>query len=246
MPMRPLTTGSLPGRVCIALVVVLTASACNDKTAARPPRTVTVTATPAATAAQIAEKARNAFGKAPNVRVHGTVKADQGRVSLDFSVRGKNSKGELRGPLTGKKNTTMEFINIGDKHYTRGSQVNWQGPKPPADMLRRLSSQWMLIRGKDVGVMGSAMTPMMMFGSAGAGETLSFGPGHEFEGKPAYEVTDGKGSHFWVSAQDDPLPIAVTSDTGERLDFGYGQAEKITAPANAVDISKQGPITLPG
>lgn len=247
MPMRPRTTGSVSAWVGIAAVVVLAASGCDDTTAARPPGTVTVTATPAATATQIAEKARSAFGKAPNVRVHGTVKTDKGRVSLNYSVRGKNSKGKLSGPLTSKKNTTMEFINLGDKHYTRGSHVSWQGPKPPADLLRRLSRQWMLIRGRDMGVMGSLMTPMIMFGSADAGETLAFGPGHEFEGKPAYDVTDGKGSHFWVSAQGEPLPVAVTNDTThERLDFVYGQAEKITAPANAVDVSKQVPITLPG
>ncbi|MFI0451821.1 hypothetical protein [Actinomadura sp. 6N118] len=202
-----------------------------------------MTATPAQTAAQIAAKARDAFTKAPNVRVRGKVKAEKGRITLDYSVRGKNSKGKVSGPLISKKNTTTQFVIIGDKHYTRGSEVIvGDGPKPPAGLLKKLRNQWTVIRGKDMGVLGSLTTTTMMFGPAGTGETLSMGPGRDFEGKPAFDLTDGKSAHLWISAQGEPLPLAVTNDKSpdDRLVFAYGQAERIKAPANAVDFSKQG------
>ncbi|KAB2340611.1 hypothetical protein [Actinomadura rudentiformis] len=242
----PKHSGATRARLYVAvgaLALPLAVGACDAGSTGKTAPTVTVTATPPQTAAQIATKAQGAFTKAPNVRVRGKVKTEKGRITLDYSVRGKNSKGKISGPLTSKKSTTTQFVIIGDKHYTRGSEVIvGDGPKPPASLLKKLKNQWTVMRGKDMGVLGSFATNTMIFGPAGTGETLSLGPGRDFEGKPAFDLTDGEGTHLWISSQGEPLPLAVTNDKSpaDRLVFAYGQAERITAPANAVDFSKQG------
>lgn len=225
-----------------ALALPLAVGACDAGSTGKTAPTVTVTATRPQTAAEIVTKARDAFTKSANVRVRGKVKTEKGRITLDHSVRGKNSKGKISGPLISKKNSTTEYVTIGDKHYTRGSGVIGNGPKPPAGLLKKLKSQWIMIRGKDEGVLGALVTTTMIFDPTGTGETLSLGPGRQFEGKAAFDLTDGKGSHLWISSQGEPLPLAMTNDKSpvDRLDFTYGQAERITAPANAVDISKHG------
>ncbi|MFP3966104.1 hypothetical protein SMC26_27615 [Actinomadura fulvescens] len=242
MPTRPSSTSVRVGAPAGALAVALALGGCSSD---KPAATVTVTATPAPTADQIAAKARDAFAKVPNVRVRGKVKTEAGRITVDYSIQGKNSKGRLKGRLASKDDTNTEFVSIGDKHYTRSLGIGWTGPKPPAGLLKRLNKQWTMIRGKDTGLLGTLLTTTTMFGPTG--QPLSFGPGRAFEGKPAHDLADGKGTHLWVSSQGEPLPIAVTNDKspGDRLDFAYGQAEKIKAPANAVDISKQGSFRFP-
>ncbi|MFG2003949.1 hypothetical protein ACGFNU_32810 [Spirillospora sp. NPDC048911] len=242
MPEIPGILRSPSLRLCVAAgAVALTAGACNTGGLTKPGATATVTASPPPNAGQIAAKARDAFAKVPNVRVRGKLKTDNGVASIDYSVRGKNSKGKLSGPFMGKKKSTTQFVIIGDKHYTKGGEIN-VGPPPPAGLLDKVKGKWTLIRGKDLGPMGSFMGSAMVFGPAGTSESLSLGPGRDLDGKPAHDITDGKGSHLWISSQGEPLPLAVTNDKspGDRLDFAYGQAEKITAPTNVLDLSKQG------
>jgi hypothetical protein len=188
---------------------------------------------------QILQAAAEAARDARSVHVSGAMTSNGQPVKLNLNlVNGKGAQGTVSTPQF-----SVEVIDVADTVYLKGSQSMWQrlAGKGAAQLFR---GKWLKAPSTGSFAGFSQFTDM-----SGLFARLLSAPGRPtkgrtrtIDGRQVVAVTlSPRGGKVYVATTGKPYPVALTdpSADGGRVDFtDYNQSFNVTAPTDAVDISK--------
>jgi hypothetical protein len=188
---------------------------------------------------QIVAAATSAVSNVSSVHVAGSVPNANQPITLDLSlVNGKGGKGAMS-----ESGLSFQIVALGQEVYINGSSSFWTkfGGAAAAQLL---SGKW--LKAPATGQLASLAT--LTNGHKLFGQLLSShgklekGKATTIQGQQAVPVTDTtNGGTLYVATTGKPYPIEIVksgSDGGHIVFNGFNQPVTLTAPANAIDISK--------
>ncbi|TDD96846.1 hypothetical protein [Actinomadura rubrisoli] len=193
-------------------------------------------------AAKILARARKATLAARSVRLHGTIRDDDGKdVTLDFRYSGGKAMGDLT--TDGQR---VSLVRIGRAVYFKGDDAFWKaaGGKGAVQLL---SGKYLKTtpNEKDFAELAAFTIPSKLFAQLLTPEgALSKRGAATVAGVPATSLADGGGGRLYVATRGEPHVLRIESKGDGRVDFdGYGAAVAIQPPpaGQVVDVADLNP-----
>jgi hypothetical protein len=194
----------------------------------------------AKTPAQVLADAKKAATAATAVHIVGQLVSGGQPIKLDMTVAAKDGKGTMsEGGLS------FDFVRVGGKVYIRGSDKFWRsfGGAAAAQLLH---GKW-LVSSATKGPLSSIATltsvaQLFQQASSGHGKLVNDGE-TTYHGQKVVAIRDKtKGGTLYVAATGTPYPIAIvrskTANSGAVTFDDWNMSADVTAPKNAVDLSK--------
>lgn len=188
----------------------------------------------------IVAAAATAARSAKSVHVSGSIDSGGMPISLDMSlVTGKGGSGRMS--LNGE---SFRIIVVDQKVYINGSDAFWQrlGGSAAVQLFR---GKWLTgpISGQFGGVAQLTDVTTLFNKLLSSHGTLAKGATSTIGGQKVIAVRDTtKGGTLYVATTGNPYPIQISGASGGtsgRMVFDrYNQPVSLSAPANAVDVSK--------
>jgi hypothetical protein len=189
---------------------------------------------------QIVAAAQKAAEEAKSVHVTGLVNTTGGKLSLDLHLtRGMGAKGSIsQGPLS------FQLVQVGENVYIKGGAAFYEH-FAGSEAARLLQGKWLKAPASTAqfASLTSLANMHRLFTSAlGPVATFSKAGTTTINGQKVVAVTDNfKGGHLYVATTGKPYPVQISrsGSSGGKVEFGEWAAPvSITAPSNAIDISK--------
>jgi hypothetical protein len=189
------------------------------------------------TGSQVADAAADALEKAGAVHVAGTVDQDGEKGEVDLQLQGADAAGTLT--FGGSE---VEFLNVGGSAYLKAPPGFWGGFGLPEEVAAQFEGKW-------VTVPGDAASEFEQFSLDGFIEELRNPSSDvkkdvkedERDGDPVVIVEQEDGSTLTVANDKPAYPLEMKNegDQAGTLTFsGFGEEEKIEAPADALDLTE--------
>ncbi|GAB2604357.1 lipoprotein [Paractinoplanes abujensis] len=193
--------------------------------------------------AQILEKAKAALAQSKSFHLKGSMKAEEGKIGLDFKVAGEEVLGTMS--LDGPR---VKLLAVDGKKYIKPDAAFWKmtgGEQGPA-VAQLIGDRWVLVKASDKSFES-------MFTITDIGELLDAdgpvtkGATKDIDGKPAIGLTDGGADSdgtLYVATTGEPLPLKLEGPTpadGALTFSEYGETFadiKAPAAADVVDLDK--------
>jgi hypothetical protein len=193
--------------------------------------------------AQVLADAKTAASSASSTHVAGDIDSAGTKISLDLSMaRGKGAKGSMS-----TNGSSFDLIRVGDTLYIHGSDAFWrQNGGPLAAQL--LHGKWLKASGTS-GKFSSlaALTNIgLLLGKVNSTHGKLVNDGQvTYKGAQAVRIRDtSDNSTFYVAATGKPYPVALVGGKANQsgtITFGdWNKHVVLTAPSNAIDLSKIG------
>jgi len=192
------------------------------------------------TASQVLADALAVTGTAKAVRISGKIVTESGPITVDIRiVRGEGGSGSMS-----ENGLNFDLARIGDKVYIRGSDAFYKKFTGQTG-VQLFHGKWLQFRTSDADM--SSITPFTDIDTFFHGITSQHGTLRNegemtFHGQKAVAIRDTtQGGTLYVAATGKPYPIGITSNGGKSgaILFGnWNASESISAPKNAVDVSK--------
>lgn len=226
--------------VMVALVALVTSGCGGGTKTGGPPTTATQTnGLEKQSPAQVQQAAAAALKAAKSVHVRGTA-LNQGKpLQADLRIQGNASSGtmEMQGVKT-------EIITIGSTTYLKTDQQTWKTLRVPAAAAQLLADRWVKTRPEQVtGVTGFSLDNLAAQLVKNDSPWESKVEQTTLGGNKVVVLSQQDGSKLYVANTGPPYPLRgeEKGSNAGRTDFTeYGADFHITAPSNAVDISKAG------
>lgn len=189
---------------------------------------------------QIVEATKTAAKAAASVHIKGSIVSEGKPISLDMELlAGKGGKGKIS-----QEGFSIDLVQTGGAVYINGSAAFYRhvGGSAAAQLLQ---GRW-LKAPADSGELASLaqLTDLSkLIDSALASHgTLSKGSTATVEGQQAIGIKDtSKGGTLYVATTGKPYPLEITKggkESGKVVLDHWDKPVKLSAPANAIDISK--------
>lgn len=193
--------------------------------------------------AQILEKAKAALTSAKSFHLKGSMKAEEGKIGLDFKIAGEDVLGTMS--LDGPK---VQLLAVDGKKYIKPDAAFWKmsgGEQGPA-VAQLVGDRWVLVKADDKSFAG-------MFSVTDVNEllepegTVTKGAVKDVDGKPAIALTDDGGADdgiLYIATTGEPYPLKLEGPTPADgaltfTEFGETFADiKAPATAEVVDLEK--------
>jgi hypothetical protein len=179
---------------------------------------------------------------ASSVHVSGSIRSNGTAINLDLSmVKGKGATGSMS-----TNGLEFDLVRIGDTVYIRGSDAFYKRYAPPA-FLPLLRGNW--LKASATSGRFRSLAPLTGIAAllakvrASHGKLVNEGDLATYHGQHIVQIRDtSDGSWLYVAATGTPYPVAIIggkkSESGT-ITFGdWNQSVSLTAPKNALDISK--------
>ncbi|MGZ4365004.1 MAG: hypothetical protein ACXVFD_05360 [Gaiellaceae bacterium] len=192
------------------------------------------------TPAQVIQDMLTATRDAKAVHFSGKVVTESGPITVDIRiVRGRGGKGSMA-----ESGLSFELIRLGDKMYIRGSDAFYKKFAGQAG-AQLFHGKWLQFRTSDADM--ASITPFTEIDTFFGGNTSQHGKLRNdgetsFHGQKAVAIKDTtQGGTLYVAATGTPYPVGIASsgaESGAILFDDWNASAAISAPKNAVDISK--------
>ncbi len=190
--------------------------------------------------AQILEATKAAATKATSVHIDGTITSGGKPISLNMDLlAGKGGKGTIA-----QEGFTIQLIQTGGAVYINGSKAFYEhvGGSAAAQLLQ---GKW-LKAPADSGELASLaeLTNLSKLIDTALSDHGSLAKGSKatIEGQSAIGLNDtSKGGTLYVATTGEPYPLEITKagkETGKVVLDRWNEPVTLTAPSNAIDISK--------
>jgi hypothetical protein len=188
---------------------------------------------------QIVTAATNAVANVSSVHVSGALANAGSQTRLDLSlVSGKGGRGSLsQGGLS------FKLVALNQQLYISGSPTFWR-QFGGANAAQLLSGKWLKApAGGQFASLAMLVDARTLFNQLLSSHgTLSKGKTTTVRGHKVVAVTDSsKGGTLYVATTGQPYPIEIVKNgsPGGRVDFDqFNQPVSLSAPSNAIDVSK--------
>lgn len=177
---------------------------------------------------------------AKTVHFSGKVVTESGPITVDIRiVRGRGGKGSMS-----ESGLSFELIRLGGKVYIRGSDAFYKKFAGQAG-AQLFHGKWLQFRTSDADM--ASITPFTEIDTFFEGITSQHGKLRNdgetsFHGQKAVAIKDtSQGGTLYVAATGTPYPVGIASsgaESGAILFDDWNASASISAPKNAVDISK--------
>lgn len=246
----------IPATAAAALVVALAGCTTSESGTGSGPTAGATSSSPTASPSpsptdgnDLIQDASDALDAVDSFRISGEIRDNDGRIELDISYGRDDAEGTISIDGSG----SVEGRKVGDTIYANGDEEFYATLQRAADAgdpdLSGLAGKWVEV-DDDAPVGLRALTTFLdrddLVDSlepddSDADKTFDISGPEDVEGTRAYVVTNEDGDTFAVSAEGDPVPVRITSDTDEggKIVFdGYGDDVSVDAPADdeIVDI----------
>jgi hypothetical protein len=194
-------------------------------------------------AARVLADAKAAATSASSAHVSGNIKSNGTPIELDLStVRGKGATGSMS-----TNGLSFDLTRIGDTVYIKGSDAFYKH-FAGAGVAQLLHGKWLKASATHGRL--RSLAPLTSLGALFAGISAHHGKLAN-DGKTTYKGTDvvairdtSDGSKLYVAATGKPYPVAIVGgrkgDSGAITFDDWNKSVSLSAPGNAVDISKFG------
>jgi hypothetical protein len=193
--------------------------------------------------AQVLADAKTAASSASSAHVAGNIDSSGTKISLDLSMaRGKGATGSMS-----TNGSSFDLIRVGDTLYIRGSDAFWR-QNGGALAAQLLHGKWLKASGTS-GKFASlaALTNIaLLLGKVNSTHGKLVNDGQvTYKGTQAVRIRDtSDNSKFYVAATGKPYPVALVGGKANQsgtITFGdWNKHVALTAPSNAIDLSKIG------
>ncbi|MDY7087941.1 MAG: hypothetical protein SYR96_22900 [Actinomycetota bacterium] len=243
--MKSRLTGAIAALAAAALLATGCAGQKDDAGTADPaaPAAPAGNGVEALEAAQILEKAKAALTQAKSFHFKGSMKADEGKIGLDFKIAGEDVFGTMS--LDGPK---VQLLAVDGKKYIKPDAAFWKmsgGAEQGPVVAQLVGDRWVLVKAGDKSFEG-------MFSTTDVSEllepegTVTKGAVKDVDGKPAITLTDGgaDGGTLYIATTGEPYPLKLEGPTPADgaltfTEFGETFADiKAPATADVVDLEK--------
>jgi hypothetical protein len=190
--------------------------------------------------AQVLKDMLAATRSAKTVHFSGKVVTESGPIEVDIRiVRVQGGKGSMS-----ESGLSFDLVRLGDKVYIRGSDAFYKRFTGQAG-AQLFHGKWLQFRTSDADM--ASITPFTEIDTFFGGITSQHGKlrnegERSFHGQKTVAIKDTtQGGTLYVAATGTPYPVGITSSgaqSGAILFDGWNATESISAPKNAVDISK--------
>lgn len=187
----------------------------------------------------IVNAATNAVSTVKTVHVSGSLPSAGSPITLDLTlVAGKGGGGQMT-----QNGLSFKLINLNQTVYINGSDAFWRhiGGSGAAQLFR---GKWLRAPANgQFAAVASLTSVQTLFNQLLSNHgTLAKGPTTTVAGRKAVAVIDtSKGGTLYVATTGQPYPVQVSkkgSDGGQVVFDRYNQPASLTAPPNAIDVSK--------
>jgi hypothetical protein len=189
-------------------------------------------------AAQVQQDAAAALKAAKSVHAAGTGTSEGQAVRVDLRIQG----GSLAGTIE-QGGGRFEFISIGNDTYFRADEGGMKLMGVPPAIQRLAAGRWAKLSSKQMNFQEFSLDSLAAELTNNTSTLASTVEQATLDGNKVVVVSQQDGSKLYVANTGPAYPLRTDStgtDPG-RLDFTeYGVDFHITAPSNAVDITKLG------
>lgn len=187
----------------------------------------------------IVTAASNAVSSVKSVHVSGSLVSGGSPITLNLTlVAGKGGGGQMA-----QNGLSFKIIDVGQVVYINGSDAFWRHAGGSA-AVQLFHGKWLKAPASGQFASIASLTSVQtLFNKLLANHgTLAKGPTTTVAGQKAVAVIDTtKGGTLYVATTGQPYPVQVSKkgSQGGRIVFDrYNQSVSLSAPANAIDISK--------
>lgn len=173
--------------------------------------------------------ARDAFLKAPSVRIKGTFTDGGSKITLDLRQAAGGSSGTF--VIDGAK---LNILTVGKTAYIKADRKFWES-QGVGEAYATFKGKWLKtsLSAADFKDM-AALTDREEFAKQLPAGSGLHGKPQTIRGTPAYEFKDADGSSYFVALQGEPYPLKVTSkdpaDPGQFEFLDYGKPVDLAPP----------------
>lgn len=189
---------------------------------------------------QIVAAAQKAAEGAKTVHITGLVNSSGTKLALDLHiVNGTGAKGTIsQGPLS------FQLVQVGESIYIKGTAAFYTR-FAGSEAARLLQGKWLKAptnTAQFAPLVSLANTHRLFLAALGPVATYSKGGTSTVRGQKVVSVKDNfKGGYLYVATTGKPYPVEIAREgsNGGKIDFQEWDAPvSLTAPSNAIDISK--------
>ena len=187
----------------------------------------------------IVNAATNAVNAVKTVHVSGSLRSGGSPITLDLTlVAGKGGGGQMT-----QSGLSFKLINLNQTVYINGSDDFWRhiGGTSAAQLFH---GKWLRASANgQFAAVASLTTVQTLFNQLLSNHgKLAKGPTTTVAGRKVVAVNDTtKGGTLYIATTGQPYPVQVSkkgSDGGRVVFDRYNQPASLTAPPNAIDVSK--------
>jgi len=192
------------------------------------------------TTTQILEATKQAASEASSVHIVGTIPAAGKPITLNMELAaGKGGKGQI-----GQEGYTISLVQTGGSVYIKGDAAFYRhiGGAAAAQLLE---GRWLKAPANsgELASLSSLTNLSKLIDTALASHgTLAKGSRTTINGQPAIAIKDTtKGGVLYVATTGKPFPLEISkggSESGKVVFEGWNRPVTLTAPQNAIEISK--------
>ncbi len=194
----------------------------------------------AKSADQIAAAARSAAESAHSVTVSGVARSSGVSLTLDLQIdeQQKAAKGTIA-----EEGFVVQLIRIGESLYIKGDSSLYRH-FGAGEAAKLLEGKWVKlpVTGSQLASIGSLTElPSLLESALGEHNKLSKGSTSTVNGQEAIAVKSASGGTLYVALTGKPYPVQFsrTGSEGGKVTFkNWNGPVSVSAPANAVDVSK--------
>jgi hypothetical protein len=187
------------------------------------------------TGPQVADAAADALEKAGAVHIEGDVDQGGEKGSVDLHLQG----GDATGSIT-FSGVELKLLSVGGKAYLQAPGEYWTSSGLPEAAATMFADKWVVVPGAAADQFSEfslkGMVDQFRDPDAAIEKDVSSG---EVDGKDVVVVQQEDGSTLSVADDDPAYPLELDNKgeaTGTITFTRFGEKEKITAPADALDL----------